>query len=259
MSSQTVPASGRWLQPAEVDQQAPLRIFLFHYAGGGASMWRDWPQVLPADIAVQCIQLPGRQERFGEAAHTDFDALIGAIREELSAELDDRPYAFLGHCMGAQIAYRTAVAIERSGAPGPSLIGVAAWAPDGFYTVPPERADLPEEDLIRWVRGLGSLPADAYADPELLSLVIPAMRADLLACASYVDDGARVSCPIVAYSAKEDPLLARGAMASWASRTPEYLGNCEFPGGHFFIHEETVALAVDFARLFRRCAVAVVG
>jgi surfactin synthase thioesterase subunit len=255
MSNLIAPVSGRWFHPAEVDPRARFRMFLFHYAGGGVSMWKGWPELLPADVALQCIQLPGRHERIGEAAYTDFDTLIEAIREELSAELDERPYAFLGHCMGAQVAYRTAVALERSGLPGPCLIGAAAWAPDGFRTVPPERADLPEEDLVWWLRSLGSLPAEAYADPELLSLVIPAMRADLLACASYIDDGAQVSCPVVAYSAKGDPLLARGAMTSWTGRTPEYLGNCEFPGGHFFIHEETVALAVDFVRLFRRCAV----
>jgi len=207
-----------------------------------------------ADVGCQTVQLPGRQERIGEAAYTDFDTLVEAIRTELSAELDDRPYAFLGHCMGAQVAYRTAVAIERSGVPGPALLGVSAWAPHGFHTVPAERAELPESRLVEWVRSLGSLPADAYADPALVALVIPAMRADLLACAGYADDGARVSCPIVACSARDDPLLARGAMACWADRTPRYLGNCEFPGGHFFVHEESLALTADFVRLFRRYA-----
>src|SRR6266545_4549340 len=204
MSNQVAPMSGRWFQPAEVDPDARLRIFLFHYAGGGASMWHDWPPMLPVDISCQTIQLPGRQERLGEAAYTDMDTLGEAIRAELAGELDDRPYAFLGHCMGAQVAYRTAVAIERSGASGPALLGACAWAPRGFYTVPPERADLPQEQLLAWVRSLGSLPEDAYSDPA-----------------------------------------------------PEYLGNCEFPGGHFFVHQETLAMTADFVRLFRRYAAAV--
>jgi surfactin synthase thioesterase subunit len=244
--------SGRWLRPSEVDSEADLRVFLFHYAGGGASMWQGWPELMPSDIAVQTVQYTGRQERIGERPYTDMYELVEAIRAELDAELDERPYAFLGHCMGAQVAYRTAVAIERSGRTGPALLGVSAWAPEGFHQVPPEQADLPTGEIVNWVRRLGSLPSQAYADPALLALVIPTMRADLLACASYRDDGAAVSCPIVSYSAKEDPLMARGAMASWATRTPEYLGNAEFPGGHVFVHQESLAMATDFVRLFRR-------
>ena len=259
MANPSAPGSGRWFQPATVDPQAELRIILFHNTGSSASMWREWLRLLPADLAAQCIQLPGRQERLGEAAYTDFAALAEAVCDELSVELDDRPYAFFGHSMGAQLAYRTAVALERAGVPGPALIGAAAWAPEGFHTVTPEQAQLPEQELLGWLSSLGSLPVDAYADPAMRPLVIPALRADLLACAGYVDDGAAVTSPVVTYSAREDPLLARDAMASWASRTPEYLGNCQFPGGHFFIHQEALAVALDFVRLFRRCVSAVAG
>jgi surfactin synthase thioesterase subunit len=254
MSNQIAPVSGRWLQPSEVDPDAELRLFLFHYAGGAAPMWRGYPELMPADVAVQALQYPGRQDRFGELAYTSLDELVEAIREELVAELDDRPYAFLGHCMGAQVAYRTAIAIERSGDPGPALLGAMAWCPEGFRTVSPEQADMSQEELVGWIRSLGSLPEDAYTDPALLALIIPAMRADLTACANWVDDGASVSCPVVSYSAREDPLLPRGATASWAGRTPEYLGNVEFPGGHFFVHQEPLALTTDFLRLFRRYA-----
>jgi len=253
MTNQVAPVSGRWLQPSEVDPDVDLRVFLFHYAGGGASIWKGWSELMP-DVGVQTIQYPGRQERIGETAYTDMDELVEAIRVELANEVDDRPYAFLGHCMGSQVAYRTAVAIERAGDTGPALLGLAAWSPVGFRTVSPEQADMNQEELLGWVRSLGSLPEDAYADPDLVALLVPVMRADLLACASYVDDGAMVSCPIVTYSAKEDPLLPRGANVAWATRTADYLGNVEFPGGHFFIHHEELSITTDFVRLFRRYA-----
>jgi surfactin synthase thioesterase subunit len=217
-------------------------------------MYRDWPALLPADVGVQCIQLPGRQERIAEPAFTDMAPLIEALRAELLPELDDRPYAFLGHSMGAQIAYRLAVAVERAGAPGPALLGAVAWAPEGFRTVPPAQADLPRDELLAWIRGLGSAPAEVFDDPALLSLVLPAMRSDLVTYASYRDDGAGVGCPVVSYGGTADPLLPPGAMASWRTRTPSYLGNREFPGGHFFIYEQATAIATDLTRLLHRVA-----
>ncbi|GAA0665274.1 alpha/beta fold hydrolase [Kitasatospora atroaurantiaca] len=247
----------QWLQPAETDPEAPLRLFLFHYAGGGASMYRDWPPLLPGDIAYQCIQMPGRQERRTEAAFTDIEPLVDMMAEQIAADLDDRPFAFFGHCMGGQLAYRTAVALERAGERGPSLLGVASWAPEGFHTVPPEQADRPQAEILEWMGSLGSMPEEILQDKEMLSMLIPVMRADLQVCASYRDDAAAVSCPVVTYSAKTDPLVESAAMASWRSRTPDYLGNSEFVGGHFFIHDEALAISADFTRLMRRYAGAV--
>jgi surfactin synthase thioesterase subunit len=254
MTELMAPVSGRWFHPSEVDSEARLRLILFHCAGAGAAMWSDWAALLPADIGLQCIQLPGRQERMAEPAFTEMDPLIEALRIELMTEVDDRPYAFLGHSMGAQIAYRLAVAVERAGDVGPALLGACAWAPEGFQTVPPEQADLPEAEVLAWIRSLGSAPAEVFDDPAVVSLVLPAMRSDLAAFASHTDDGATVGCPVVSYSATSDPLLPNGSMASWRARTPSYLGNREFPGGHFFVYEQATVIATDFTRLFQRCA-----
>jgi surfactin synthase thioesterase subunit len=80
------------------------------------------------------------------------------------------------------------------------------------------------------------------------------MRSDLVTFASYRDDGAGVACPVVSYSATADPLLPNGSMASWRARTPRYLGNREFPGGHFFIYEQATAIGTDLTRLLQRLA-----
>jgi surfactin synthase thioesterase subunit len=246
------PAPGRWFRPARIDQDAPVRLFLFHCAGGSASMYRDWPATLPDDVACQCVQLPGRQDRLSEPAFDDIEPLVDAVRDQWLTEADDRPYAFFGHSMGALVAYRLAVAIERSGDVGPVLLGAAAWAPRGFRVVRPELADLPESEVLDWIRRLGAVPAQVYQDPALLSLVLPVMRSDVAVYASYVDDGAMVGCPVVTYSAAADPLGPTAAMRSWCGRTRYYLGNREYPGGHFFINEHTLAIATDFTRLLRR-------
>jgi surfactin synthase thioesterase subunit len=248
--------SGRWFQPAEVDSDAGLRLFLFPHAGSGASIYKDWPALLPADVAYQCVQLPGRQDRRDDETFTEMKPLVTALHEALVAELDDRPYAFFGHCMGAQLAYRLAVEIERSGGRGPVLIGASGWAPEGFLTVTLDQAYMPEHELLDWIRTLGSVPREIMDSPEALAMVIPAMRADLAVVSSYVDDEAGVRCPVATYSGRSDQLMQPGAMASWVPRTPNYLGNSEFPGDHFYINSNALAITGDLLRHARRYAAA---
>jgi surfactin synthase thioesterase subunit len=243
---------GRWFEPPEISPEAEVRLFLFPHAGSGVTIYKEWGSLLPPSIAFQCVQLPGRQQRMGETAYTDMPELLDALFDVVTAELDDRPYAFFGHCMGAQLAYRLAAMIERDGLPGPVLVGASGWAPEGFRTPTLEQSQMPEPEMKEWIIALGSLPPEVYDDQQLLALVIPALRADLAVCATAKDDFAKVSCPVVSYGGKADPLMLPGAMRSWPSRTRTYLGNSEFPGGHFYIDEHALSVTSDLARHLQR-------
>jgi surfactin synthase thioesterase subunit len=245
----------RWFQPAEADPEASIRLFLFPYAGGNAPrMQREWQDLFPADVAVQSLQLPGRLDRRPEPPFLRMRPLIEAMCEAIAAEVDDRPYGFFGHSMGALLAYRAAVTLVQNGDPGPVLVASAGWSPEGFAMPTKEQIDLPQAQLVKWIVSLGSVPAELYENPELLALTLPATRADLTACLEYADDGARLACPVVTYTGREDPLVSSDAMQAWAARCPVYLGNREFPGGHFFIHHVGLAIATDLTGHLRRPA-----
>ncbi|MGJ5755150.1 surfactin synthase thioesterase subunit [Streptomyces puniciscabiei] len=258
MTNRITSPSSLWFQPSEAGPDAALRLFLFPHAGSGASIYKEWPGLLPADIAHHCVQLPGRQDRSSEETFTEMEPLVEALQEAITQELDDRPYAFFGHCMGAQLAYRLAVALEKSGRPGPVLVGVSGWAPKDFKTPTLEQAYMPVEELKGWIRALGSVPAEIMDDPKALEMIIPAMRADLAVVASYLDDGAAIGCPVVSYSGNRDQLMERGAMASWVDRTSSYLGNSEFNGDHFYMNDidNTIGVISDLVRHIRRTVAA---
>lgn len=245
--------TGRWFVP-EPDPLAPTRLFLFPHAGSGGLIYRGWPALLPEDIAYQVVQLPGRELRRGETSFRQIEPLVEALSEALLDELDERPFAFFGHCLGAQLAYRVTLAFERAGLRGPVLIGASGWTPVGFSMTTMEQARMPEDELIGWMKNLGSFPEDVYDDPEMLAMIIPALRADMEVSATYVDDGAAISSPIVAYCGKSDPLMPPEAMSAWIPRTPRFLGNSAFPGGHFYIdhHDHAVTVIADFTRRLSR-------
>jgi surfactin synthase thioesterase subunit len=84
-----------------------LRLFCFPYAGGGASIYRTWPDDLPRDVEVCAIQLPGRERRLSEpplrSLQKAVEILVGVMRPYL-----DLPFALFGHSMGALLAYEVA-------------------------------------------------------------------------------------------------------------------------------------------------------
>lgn len=251
--------AGQWLHPVEPSPDAAIRLFLFPHAGSGAIIYREWGDLLPRDVGAQAVTLPGRHNRREEVSHETWEPLMDALHEAITAELDDRPYAFFGHCMGAQLAYQLTQRIEASGERGPILLGMSGWAPQGFFIPTEEQSRMPESEMVEWIKKLGSFPAEIYDNPQMLALVVPALRADLAVCAQYVDDGARVGCPVASYGGRSDPLMERpDAMDSWRDRTPQYLGNSEFPGGHFYIDVHALAVTTDFVRHLYRFA-ALVG
>lgn len=244
--------SSRWFPPAAPSPDATRRLFLFPHAGGSPASYHRWAALLPG-VELLIAQLPGRQERRSEAPYRQFGPLIEALREALDAELDERPYAFFGHSLGALLAYRLAVGIEQDGDRGPELLGVSGWAPERFTPVEPLLA-LPDLEFAAAVRGFGVLPAEITEDPELLAMILPVVRADLSLGADYRDDGAKVSCPIAAYVGRDDPALEPGGLTEWAGRTAAFLGISEFPGGHFYLTDadHSVAVATDLARHLQR-------
>lgn len=245
--------TSRWFQPAQPAPDAAIRLFLFPHAGSGAIIYRDWDRLLPDDIGHQAVTLPGRHDRRDEPAFEEWDPLLEALHDAVQSDLDDRPYAFFGHCLGAQLAFRLTVRAAELGDPGPVLIGMSGWCPVGFFNPTEEQARMPHDELIEWIKKLGSFPAEVYDNPEMLALVVPALRADLRVSAKYVDDGVGVPCPVVSYGGRDDPLMRfPGAMAAWVSRTPDYLGNSEFPGGHFFIDTHALAVTTNFVGHLRR-------
>lgn len=241
-----------WFTTPDPRPDAPVRLVLFHYAGSGPAMYHDWRALFPADVELQLLHLPGRQGRNQEPTFERIDPLTEAMHDAFLAEDDGRPFAFFGHSMGALLAYRLAVSLDKAGDPGPTLLAASGWAPIGFRTPGPELMDLPEEKIVEWAKGLGGLPPAIYESREMLALVIPAMRGDLGVCADYTDDGAAVGCPIVTYSGRDDPLMTPHAMDSWIPRCPDYLGERELPGGHFFLHDEGLSITTELTRLLRR-------
>ena len=111
--------AGGWLQWPTARGNAALRLFCFHPAGVGASVYRQWDVGLPSSVEVAAVQLPGRANRLKEPPLADVPLLVDALVSNLAPHFEGR-FAFFGHSMGAVLAHELAHALRDRGLPSPS-------------------------------------------------------------------------------------------------------------------------------------------
>ncbi|MFC8452053.1 thioesterase II family protein [Kitasatospora sp. NPDC057223] len=237
-SSAPVVPSRTWTRTFLPRPGARLRLFCFHSAGGGPSMYRDWPARLPADIEVVAVQLPGRETSIGEPWLTDYQEVVDQLHAALRPQLD-RPYALFGHSMGALLAYGVALAALRCGDRPPGRLLVSGSAGPGAEPSRPDRADWPDAELVEDLRSMGGTPEEVLASRELLDLILPALRADYAVCRSFRHpDEALLDCPVSVLGGLEDSVSLDG-LHRWSGTTRAATSVRTFPGGHFFLTGES--------------------
>jgi surfactin synthase thioesterase subunit len=235
-----------WVRRPATRPHALLRLFCFHYAGGGASLFRRWPQWFSSEVELVALQLPGREDRFAEPPYDRMGPLVERLATVLAPHLD-RPYAFFGHSMGARVCLALAQLLHRRGRPVPRMLLVAA-SPAPILDIPVRGWNESEEGLTRYVRSLGGTPPEVLDAPDLLALLLPTVRADLTAVATWpYQTSARLPCAVRAFAGKDDAYASPFRMRAWQAETDGSFALQVLPGGHFFIHSGAPQL-VDAVR-----------
>jgi medium-chain acyl-[acyl-carrier-protein] hydrolase len=212
-------------------------LFCLPYAGGSASLYRDWAAQLPDTVEVCPVQLPGREQRLDERPFSRIEPLVEALAVALRPQLDI-PFALFGHSMGALIAFELARQLRRQGLPMPvHLFASGRHAPHRPDPVPPIH-NVPDETLLAEVRRLQGTPDGIWEDPELRALFLPILRADFSVNESYRHiREAPLACGISAFGGLEDYKVGREDLTGWRQHTQGAFALRMLPGGHFFMRE----------------------
>jgi len=228
-------ATNLWFTNLRPNPLASTRLFCVPYAGGGAQVFQQWPDILPPSLEVWAVNLPGRGRRLMEPPFVDLSQLI-AVLADAFIPLLDKPFAVFGHSMGALIAFETVRALRKMKAPLPChLFASGCFAPQVPDPYPIHH--LPHDEFLDELRHLGGMPEEILENKELMELILPSLRADFTAAETYTcRNEPPLQNAISVFGGWRDPLTPREALEAWRVHAAGYFSLRMVFGDHFFIH-----------------------
>jgi surfactin synthase thioesterase subunit len=233
-----------------------LRVLCCPPSGAAAGYWRF---LVREDVHVLGVQYPGRESRFREPAAPSVAALAAEAAEAVAGApwaVSDVPLVVLGHSMGASVAAELASLLEHRHRIRVSLLALSAKTAPGAADAADDgdddlRAGLDPQDpgadeaLARWLRRLGGTPEAVLANPELLALQLPALRADLRVSMAHDRLPAPVAAPLLLLRGSEDHTVDAAGMDAWRPVSTGTVQRREYPGGHHPLAENRHRLLED--------------
>ena len=217
-------------------------VLVFPHAGAGASAYRDFSKAVSTGYRVVVFQYPGRQDRAVEPALPSVNSIAaGAFDEFVTSEQNHGPLIAFGHSMGALVAFEFVRLAEANGLPMRQLNASAAVAPGRVAGKP----DHPREDdeILAHLARLDGTDTDVFANPEVMRLALPVIKADYRAFDSYhCADDVTVAAPARVMGGDRDPYVTLADLYGWANHTAT-LDVTVFDGGHFFLRDHLAAVA----------------
>jgi medium-chain acyl-[acyl-carrier-protein] hydrolase len=238
----------KWVA-TQPNPSAAARLLCFPYAGGAASIYRDWQAALP-EVEVCPVLLPGRGARMAEPACSQLGPLVEVLAEALVPYLD-RPFFFFGHSMGAMIAFELARAVRARGLGEPAHLFLSARGGPRL----PQRgpAQLPQSDdeflaQLRTLNGMGGSDSD-----ELVRLMLPTLRADM----TLVQTHRHLPLPplhtgITVFGGTRDSAAREEDLLRWRFQTVGAFRLHLIDGDHFFINSHRPVVLESVSRVLGR-------
>ncbi|MFD7833931.1 thioesterase II family protein [Streptomyces sp. NPDC059761] len=244
MTTQTTSApveTGAWVRRFHPGgQDAAHRLICFPHAGGSASFFFPVSRALTPGADVLAIQYPGRQDRRHEPCLDSIGELADALAEQVRPWCD-RPVTFFGHSMGATLAFEVARRLEAEGTVLHGLFASGRRAPS---TVRDERVHLrDDEGLLADITRLAGTDTAVLGDPEIVRMILPAIRADYRAAETYrYQAGTPLTCPLFVLTGDSDPHVTPEEARAWERHTTGPYALRTYPGGHFYLNSQAGAV-----------------
>ena len=237
-----------WIVKPRPRPDAKLKLVCLPFAGGGSSSFRSWTPLLPAQVELLTVEIPGRGQRLSETLRTKIEALIPDIANALQKELD-RPFALFGHSMGTLLGFELAHYLRVHFHKEPAYLFFSGRGAPGQPSTEEPIHQLPKDDFVRRIREYNGTPKEVLEHQELMDLMIPILRADFEVCETYsYTQHPPFNCPLTAFGGLQDSGAPKSNMQAWKEHTTGTFNLRMFPGGHFFIMEHTQTLIQSLLR-----------
>ncbi len=212
-----------------------MKIIAYPFAGGSSYSYAK----LSRDHAHEWLVLdpPGHGSNMRQPLMHSIPEMVSALLEPTLRAAAGGPYILFGHSMGAYIALVMLDRLVELGASLPQRLVLSGAAAPHSRALQ-HHAELPQQEFLAWVADMGGISAEVLAEPQLMELFEPILRADIGAAEAYVDGHQRQhEVPVRVLLGREDRIALEDGMA-WAEcfmHAPEIHS---FARGHFFLFDE---------------------
>lgn len=199
-------------------------------------MYRALAAALAGIAQVYGVWMPGNGPRKNDTPPESLRQVCAELYE-LNDFLEDKKICFLGHSMGALMAYETARQLrERFNTPVVGMIVAACLPPS--YKSETRRHTMSDAQLIESLIALG-MPREALTLEAFGVQILSRLRRDLRYVETHQHStrGEQLDCSILAIAGNNDREAKPNAMKFWESFTRNSFTFDCVPGDHFFLQE----------------------
>jgi surfactin synthase thioesterase subunit len=224
----------------------PIPLILIHHAGGSAAVFAPLIKALPPEIEACPVELPGRGRNWRLKPETTWDAAVDRL-VEASARIEGE-CAILGHSVGAYLGLALATRWERIDAPARcTVLFASANAAPSAAVVPYQGSplDTTDEEIFAIAAASGGGVDPAFVQNEQMrARVADLLRADFALGYEFLRTSRNTvtEADIVACYGEAD-IFPQRQLAPWRRHTTGEFDLQGFPGDHFYLQQESAALA----------------
>lgn len=240
-----------WVRSMTTGEPRGTGVVCFPHSGGSGVAFDGWSDAVPPGVSLMAVQYPGRGDRFAEPPVDDVAAMAACVAAEL-LRLPPGDRVLFGHSLGALVAYETALLLRDAGEEPRALCVSAALPPGRMNNASIHLA--PDDEFWTTLCALGGIEPAIAENAELRELLLPVIRSDLRAHATYRPrpGTCSLSCPVRCYHGEGDPLVEQAHLAEWAGVSTGGYTETVRPGGHFHVAADIAELVADVLSQGRR-------
>ncbi|PRP99298.1 thioesterase II family protein [Enhygromyxa salina] len=235
----TLDATRTWIACPTPKPDARARLICLPHAGASPSAFRPWADLVPSDVELLAVRLPGRGARVDEPLSTTARDITDPLARAIEPLLESSQVVIFGHSLGALLSLELVYELRRRGLRPPALLVVSGRTVPGTGRTL-RLHELPDRHLIREVQRIyGGIPREILVEPAMLKRMLPILRADLAVNENHhVDDEPPIESNILALGGNEDPHVTRTELELWRNRTTGAFDCAQFDGGHFYLSSD---------------------
>lgn len=230
-----------------IETRTPIRLISIPFAGGSFYTYRNLIPHLSDSIKMVAVDFPGRGGRFSEPLVTHADDLTEDVYRQVFEHFSE-PYAVYGHSLGALIGFLMVRRIASAGMPLPLHLFVGGMKGPSRKRGTQTRHLLPDGEFIDMLKEFNGTPEELLANPEMLDLFLPVLRADFQINDTYTYQTAgKIDVPMTVFWGSKDKNVSEETVRAWQNETTGDFSMIRFEGDHFFLfdHFETIGRLIS--------------